>query len=152
LIGRNQQSANVDPAPGTPAAVAVAPALPEVLPDAPAPDATIPDATFVVGKSATPRGLVSVPPRPQHRTVRNPLLLTGNTQADAVLAAAVHQADNQLGWIETIQLPPVQMRESDDLHFAATLQTEGRPLGHRSPSTAKQTEPADEMVTFKFMK
>ena len=124
-------------------------------PSAAAPTSTIvnPDATFVTSTSAAPRGLVSVPPRPQPIWVRDPLLLTGNTQAEAMRAAAVNQANSQLAWIHTVQLAPVQQRQATDLDFTSTLQqTEGRALGNRSASSPRQPEAAEEMAAFRFAK
>ena len=102
-----------------------------------------------------PRGLVSVARPSQSQTlVANPLLLTGSTQAEALRAAAVRQADNQLAWIEALQLAPLPERTtlSQDLHFGARLITEGRALGNRASSQAKQPEPGEEMVTFQIVK
>lgn len=110
-----------------------------------------PDAAFIAGKSAAPRGLVSIAPRQPRRVVRDPFLLSGTSQAEAVYAAAVHEANSQLAWIESVQLEPVQKQMPEDLHFAATFGTEGRALGNRA-SQSKQTKPGDEMVTFKFVK
>jgi hypothetical protein len=112
-----------------------------------------PDATFVASSTAAPRGLVSIAPRSQQMLlVRDPLLLTGTSQAEAVRAAAVNQANNQLAWIETVQLAPLQQRGPDDLHFAATLRSEGRPLGNRATVTPKTGERAEEMSAFQFQK
>ena len=111
-----------------------------------------PDSTFVVNKTAEPRGLVSVAPRSQPMWVRDPLLLTGTTQAEAMRAAAVNQANAQLAWIHAVQLAPLQQRAADNLHFAATLQSEGRALGNRATPPAKQGDGAEEMVTFQFVK
>jgi hypothetical protein len=82
------------------------------------------------------------------------LLLMGNTQADAVLAAAVQQADNQLAWIDGVQLAPLEQRAStNELHFAATLRSEGRPLGTRENAPVKQQQqPTEEVVTWRFVK
>ena len=114
---------------------------------------TNPDATFVASNSAAPRGLVSVAPRSQQMLlVRDPLLLTGTSQAEAVRAAAVNQANNQLAWIESVQLTPLQQRGADDLHFAATLRSEGRPLGNRATVNPKAGQPAEEMLMFQFVK
>jgi hypothetical protein len=119
----------------------------------PAAPITNPDATFVASNSAAPRGLVSVAPRSQQMLlVRDPLLLTGTSQAEAVRAAAVHQANNQLAWIESVQLSPLQPRGTDDLHFAATLRSEGRQLGNRATVNPKAGQPAEEMLMFQFVK
>ena len=119
---------------------------------APASAITNPDATFVADKSAAPRGLVSVAPRPQPTMMRDPLLLTGNTQAEAVRAAAINQANNQLAWLHSVQLAPLQERVADDLHFASTLQSEGRALGNRTITPAKASQPGEEWAGFQFVK
>ena len=112
-----------------------------------------PDAAFVAGSTATPRGLVSVAPRTQQMLlVRDPLLLTGTSQAQALQAAAVNQANNQLAWIEAVQLTPLPQRGSDDLHFASTLRYEGRALGNRANVNSKSGQPAEEMSAFQFQK
>jgi len=102
-----------------------------------------------------PRGLVSVArPAPFPTLVANPLLLTGSTQAEALRAAAIRQADNQLAWIEALQLAPLPERTTrgQDLHFGSRLITEGRALGNRASSQSKETEPGEEMVTFQIVK
>jgi hypothetical protein len=142
FAGRSHRAAPTDAAAATSQPVALAPASPIVDPDA----------AFVASKSATPHGLVSIAPRPRPMAIRDPLLLTGNTQAQAVYAAAVNDANNQLAWINAVQLAPLQQRASDNLHFAATLQTDGRVLGNRASMPVKRPEPADEMATFKFTK
>jgi len=141
FAGRDQQAPATDPTASASPPVAVAPVSP----------IDNPDAVFVASKSAAPRGLVSVPPRQQRMLVRDPLLLTGNSQAEAVYAAAVHQANNQLAWIESVQLAPVQQRVPEGLHFAATLGSESRTLGNRSTPT-REPQTGEEMVTFKFQK
>ena len=117
---------------------------------APASAITNPDAAFVAGESAAPRGLVSVAPRPT--MMRDPLLLTGNSQAEAVRAAAINQANNQLAWLHSVQLAPLQERVPDDLHFASTLQSEGRALGNRTATPAKASQPGEEWAGFQFRK
>src|SRR5262245_11333707 len=68
FVGRNRQAAEQ----GASAA--------PVAQVAPASNIANPEATFVAGQSAAPRGLVKVP---QPTLVRDPLLLTGTTQAEA---------------------------------------------------------------------
>lgn len=134
---------------------AISPASAAAQPVAVAPASQIanPDAAFVANKTATPRGLVSVPPRHQPMWVRDPLLLTGNTQAEAMRAAALNQANHQLAWIQAVQLEPLQPRATNDFSFTSTLQTEGsRALGSRANGPARHSEPAEEMVTFRFGK
>jgi hypothetical protein len=142
FVGRNQQNSIVQPTTAATQPVAVAPASAVVNSDA---------ATLAASQVATPRGLVSVPPRPQAMWIRDPLLLTGNTQAEAMRAAALSQANNQLAWIQAVQLEPLQHRAANDFNFTSTLQTEGRALGSRV-SPVRQSEPAEEMVTFRFGK
>src|SRR5690606_9683331 len=79
------------------------------------------DAVFVASKSAAPRGLVSVPPRQQRLRVRDPLLLTGNAQAEAVYTGTARQANDQLAWIESVELAPVHQRTPEELRFASKL-------------------------------
>jgi hypothetical protein len=110
-----------------------------------------PDATFVVSKSATPRGLVSLAPRPQPMLVRDPLLLTGRAHAEAELAA-FNQTNDQLAWIHAVKLAPVQLRAPADLHFKATLVTEGRELGNRASSARRNSQPGDEYIGFQYGK
>jgi hypothetical protein len=114
---------------------------------------TNPDAAFVATNNAAPRGLVQVA-RPGHQMllVRDPLLLTGTSQAEAVRVAAVNQANNQLAWIESVQLAPLQPRGPSDLHFAATLRSEGRALGNRTNATGRQVQQGEEMLMFQFVK
>lgn len=105
--------------------------------------------------AAAPRGLVSIArPAQAPSLVANPLFLTGSTQAEAVRAAAVRQADNQLAWLEALQLAPLPERRplNNDLHFTQRLVTEGRALGNRAASSPKQPEPGEEMVTFQVVK
>jgi hypothetical protein len=142
FVGRGNQPPSMEVPAASTQPVAAVPASPIANPDA----------TFVAEKTAMPHGLVSVAPRSQPMLVRDPLLLTGNTQAEAVLAAAVNQANNQLAWIHSVQLAPVQERVPTDLHFAATLQSEGRALGNRSVTPAKGPQPGDEMAGFRFVK
>lgn len=120
--------------------------------------ATIPVAPTAVAvtpvPTAAPRGLVSVA-RPSHAPslVANPLFLTGSTQAEAVRAAAVRQADNQLAWLEALQLAPLPERRPlhNELHFTQRLVTEGRALGSRG-SSPKEPEPGEESVAFQIVK
>jgi hypothetical protein len=104
---------------------------------------------------SAPRGLVSVAPRPAATLVANPLFLTGNTQAQAVFAATVRQVDDQLAWLNSVKMPPLEQRapsDNNDLLFAATLSGEGRALGNRSNLPTKQKESAEEAVGFQFVK
>jgi hypothetical protein len=144
FVGRSRQASNTEEQ--------TIAAQPPHVQSAPGP-MSAPQAAFVAGDNATPRGLVTVPQRPPAMLVRDPLLLTGTSQAEAVFAAAVEQANNQLAWLESVQVSPLQQREPADLHFAATLKTEGRPLGARQPAPVKNaTQESEEMVGFKFMK
>jgi hypothetical protein len=141
FVGRSHHAVKVDPATAQP-----------VVASAPISPIANPDAAFVPSKSAAPRGLVSVAPRSQPLWVRDPLLLTGNSQAEAVLAAAVNQANSQLAWIHSVQLSPLPESAPANLHFTATLQPEGRALGNRSVGPANLPQPGDEWVGFKFQK
>jgi hypothetical protein len=129
------------------AAANVATVQPAVAP-AVTPTATIPnpDAAFVASNSSARHGLVVIPPR---SIVRDPLLLTG-TQAEAVLAAAVQQANSQLAWLESVQLAPLPEHKPAELHFAASLRSEGRPLGQRATSAGR--EEGEEQVILRWVK
>lgn len=118
-----------------------------------------PSTTDVVSSApvpaGAPRGLVSVAGSASGTTlVANPLYLTGSTQAEAVRAAAVRQADNQLAWLEAMQLAPLPERlpVSNPLHFSERLVIEGRALGNRGNASPRHPEPGEEMVTFRFVK
>jgi hypothetical protein len=102
---------------------------------------------------AVPRGLISVAQRQDSTLVSNPLLLTGNSQAQAMRAAAARQADNQLAWLEAVQLAPLPERTPDngELLFSSRLVSEGRALGNRAASS-RLPETGEEMVTFRFIK
>jgi hypothetical protein len=138
FVGRNRTPAEAE-------ATLIAPPIAQVTaPEVkPAPVESTPSAA---------RGLISVAQRHDSTLVSNPLLLTGNSQAQAVRAAAVRQADNQLAWLEAVQLAPLPERTPDngELLFSSRLVSEGRALGNRS--SAKQPEIGEEMVTFRFIK
>jgi len=140
FVGRARQLRNAEPA--APAASPVA--------TAPASAITNPDATFVVSKSATPRGLVSLAPRPQQSgLVRDRLLLNSHSHG---LEGAVDQASSQLAWINSVQLSPLQVRTPADLHFAAKFGPEGRALGNRQAAPVKAAPPAEEYPGFQFVR
>lgn len=141
IVGRSRQAENrLELSTGAPAPVA------RVEGPSPAP-------AMMVAASA-PRALGQEARREAAATlVGNNLLLTGNAQAEAVYAAALQQANNQLAWIEAVQLTPVQPRQANgDLHFDATLRSESRALGQRSSSAGRSEQPAEEMVTWQFRK
>ena len=123
--------------------------LPQVsAPVAQAVPAVTPPADNTAAASMT--RLVSLPPRASTLTP-SPALFTDRNQAEAESADLA--ATNQLAWINSVQLAPVQQRvTADDLHFAATLRSEGRPLGNRAVSPPKPREPAEETVTFRLTK
>jgi hypothetical protein len=144
FVGRNQSEATNEPAAAPIAQSTVT--MPTAEPRA--------SATAAASQTpSVPRGLISVAQRPQPSLVLDRLLLMGNTQADAVLAAAVQQADNQLAWIDGVQLAPLEQRASaNELYFAATLRSEGRPLGTPANAPVKQQQPTEEVVTWRFVK
>lgn len=82
--------------------------------------------------------------------VVDPLLLTGNSQADAMLAAAIEQANTQFAWMHNVQLTPIeQPTPQNNLRFEmqpASLRPDGRSIGNRS------TPSATEMAAFQFSK
>lgn len=100
-----------------------------------------------VGKSG-PQSLGGIG-RP--KLVADPLLLTGSSQADAVLAAAIEQANSQFAWMKNVQLAPIQQATSaQSLRFDAqpvTWQPDRRPLENRAAPAS-----ATEMSAFQFIK
>lgn len=89
-------------------------------------------------------------PTPQTGLAGNRLLLSGNAQAEALMAAAVEQTDSKFEWMRTVQLTPLQQRvPADNLRFDNTpaVPLNVRPRNYGSPQT---TEP--EWVGFKFNK
>jgi hypothetical protein len=149
LVARNRDTANPESlASGTTSAPQIATTAP-VTPSAAESARSNPAAV----QQSQPRGLVSVPQRANTTLVSNPLLLTGNSQAQAFYAATVRQVDDQLAWLETVQLPPVQQQRTEldkDFLFSAKLGTE-RALGNRSQPT-QQKEQTEESVSFRFVK
>jgi hypothetical protein len=139
FVGRRQNASSEN---------ATAPGAAQVATNAPSTIAN-PEAAFVASNEAAPRGLVSVAPRSQPLLlVRDPLLLTGTTQAEAVLTAAINEANSQLAWIESVQLAPLQQRPATDLQFTATLQSEGRPLGNRAGAPNKKGQVGEHYIGF----
>lgn len=100
-----------------------------------------------------PRALGSQAANLHATLVADPLLLTGRSQADAVMAAAVQQANAQFAWMHNVQLAPIQQpNPADELRFEATpatLRPEGRALGNRAPVSANSNV---EMAAFQFAK
>jgi len=140
VVGRNHSSANRD------SQVVVQPAVPtaSVVAKAAQP-------AGVATKAAVPHRLVSLPSPGHAPLVGDPLLLTGNTQAEAVLAAAVQQANDQLKWIESVQLAPLQQRAPGEFRFDATFRSDGRALGGRAAAASKPTQSGtEEMAAFQF--
>lgn len=83
--------------------------------------------------------------------VSNPLLLSGNSRVDGVMSLSSHGSDDQLAWVASLQLAPLQRVRLDDLRFGtspATLRPEGRPLG----GSRHATDPSAEMSAFRFEK
>ncbi len=83
--------------------------------------------------------------------VADPLLLTGSSQADAVLAAAIEQANAQFAWMQNVKLAPIQQpSSSSSLRFEAqsvAWRPERRTLDHRAVPSG-----ATEMSAFQFEK
>lgn len=77
-----------------------------------------------------------------------PLLLSGNAQADAVLRAAAEQAAVQFAWMERVQLAPIQQRgASSELRFDA------RPASMRTdPGGAQRLQPEVELSAYRFQR
>ena len=122
--------------------------------------ASTPAASTAASESGSGRGETSVSrhlsgPRAlgvanRSTLVADPLLLTGNTQADAMLAAAIEQANTQFAWMHKVQLTPIrQPAPQANLRFEmlpASLRPEDRAMGNHS------MQPATEMVTFQISK
>lgn len=120
----------------------------------PAPE---PKAEPVPPAGPTPRGLVQVTPRTQPMLVSDPFLLTHNSQAQAMLAAAAQQANDQLAWLNTVQLAPLQQRvAADPFRFdspPASLRSENsRALGNRSGSPTNPSDKEEHYIGFQFVK
>ena len=141
FVGRSRQEANEVAAPQSEAiAQTVAAPAPAATPVAPR------------GGIVSVAGVVSRE-RSQATLVTDPLLLTAHhRQTEAVLTAAVQDANNQLNWITSLQLTPLQQRvQAEELKFdlqPATLRPEPRALGgNRAPKEAKV-----EMTAFQITK
>jgi hypothetical protein len=143
---KRQPAANISPARNQ--SVAVAPAA----------KASPTTGRLVLATNNTvPFGLVAVAGAPGRSErskvtlVSDSLVLSGSRQADAVLAAAMAPADDQLAWMRDFQLVPLQERtQLEQLRFEAappTLRPEGRQLGGRAPA-----ETTVEMTAFRFVK
>jgi len=82
----------------------------------------------------------------------NSLLLTGRVQSDAMLAAAVEQADARFEWMRMVQLEPIQSRPAQSgLRFEsprpASAEAGARTYGSAQPLTGDA-----EWVGFRFNK
>lgn len=92
---------------------------------------------------------VSVP-APQPPAPSNRLLLTGNAQAEALMAAAVDQTNAKFEWMRTVQITPLPQRvpvESLRFENSPAAPIDVRPRNYRGQPSA---EP--EWVGFKFNK
>lgn len=89
---------------------------------------------------------------PAPKWVTAPLILS-EQKADAVMTAALRQAEDQLAWLQSVQFSPIQSRvQLEQIRFdaqPASLQPEGRALGGRMSPTP---ESAVEMAAFRFVK
>jgi hypothetical protein len=111
------------------------------------PPADLPAVTGVARGHATDAAIV-------HRTmlVSDPLLLGGTPRATVEFGSAAAEASDELAWVRTLQLAPVQSRVlAEDLHFdtrPAALRTDARVLGgsHVAPDASS------EMNAFRFVK
>lgn len=141
FVGRSRSTQPVSPS-GETAVAATAEAAPVSVP-------AVAAATDL--PSAAPRGLVSIAKRPGGTLVSDPLLLTNSARPDAVMASTAPD-QNQLAWIQAVQLAPVQSHvQAAELRFdvrPASLRPEGRSLGgNRTPAEASA-----EMAAFRFVK
>lgn len=151
FVGRNRQ------APAEAATFASAP-TPQVAPALVADttgsaraDADVPVSIVAVAQAPAVRGPQSLGTVNRATLVANPLLLTGSSQADAVLAAAIEQANAQFAWMQNVQLTPLQQpNSSPSLRFEAqtvSWRPERRTLDNRTSPAG-----ATEMSAFQFMK
>ena len=140
FVGHSRQQSKVELAIGNPPPVAQIAA-----------PAAIPVAAVASTSTSGPARALGAESRHSPATlVKGTLFLTGHAQAEAVYAAAIQEANNQLAWIEAVQITPMKPRlASDDLHFDATLRPEGRALGQKANSNRSEA-PAEEMVTYQF--
>lgn len=117
----------------------------------PARSAEVPVTIVATTNAVAPSGPQSLGGFSRPKMVADPLLLTGSSQADAVLAAAIEQANAQFAWMQNVQLTPIQQPGSmQNLRFDAqpvSWQPERRALDGRSTSSG-----ATEMSAFQFMK
>ena len=84
--------------------------------------------------------------------VNEPLFLAGRTQADGEYATVVAQGNDQLDWIRTLRLAPLQQRVPiEDLRFdahPATLSPEARVLG----GSQNPSDSSVESAVLRFVK
>lgn len=138
FVGHSRQQSKVELAIGNPPPVAQI-AAPAAIPVA-----------AVASTSGPAKALGAESRRGPPSFMDDSLFLTNHARAEAVYAAAIQEANNQLAWIEAVQITPMKPRlASDDLHFDATLRPEGRALGQKSNSNRSEA-PAEEMVTYQF--
>lgn len=131
LVGRNSDSPSVNAGSASRGFVQATPSSLRLA--TPAASAKVVQDT----EAARPMGhLASVPPRrdqPQPMLVGNPLLLTGKTKADALLASAVTQANTQFEWMQTVRFSPIPQRVPlEELRFkpqSTSLQSGSRTYG-----------------------
>lgn len=77
-----------------------------------------------------------------------PLLLSGNAQADAVLRAAAEQAAAQFAWMERVQLAPIQQRGTN-----SELRFDARPASMRTdPGGAQRLQQEAELSAYRFQR
>ncbi len=105
-----------------------------------------PVATVAASSQATTRsGIVRASDlrQAQPSFVSDPLLLS-NAPASAILTAARQDADNQLEWIQKLQITPLQVRTSvEDMRFdtrPAALQPVARTLGGNRTTPEQEAE------------
>ncbi len=105
-----------------------------------------------LGNATYARSVPSEARTPAPKWVTAPLILS-EQKADAVMTAALRQAEDQLAWLQSVQFSPIQSRvQLEQIRFdaqPASLQPEGRALGGRMSPTP---ESAVEMTAFRFVK
>ncbi len=151
FVGRNRQAAADTATFAAAPAPQVAPALVADTSSATGPEVEVPVSIVTVSQPATASGPQSLGVFSRPRAVADPLLLTGSSQADAVLAAAIEQANAQFAWMQNVKLAPLHQPSSgQNLRFEAqtvSWRPERRTLENRTVSSG-----ATEMSAFQFLK
>lgn len=144
FVGRSREqagalnSADVVADAGRPAAVQTVAGTAAATPSVPAPRAIAQTVNVGVRVEQPSMGVVA----------GQPLLLSGNAQADAVLRAAAEQAAAQFAWMERVQLAPIQQRGAN-----SELRFDARPASMRTdPGGAQRLQQEAELSAYRFQR